>query len=178
MQRDFQTSCDTANHLAGRYLHPAWPDRLKSPNYPARPRERRRMQLANKPIVLVILDGCGYSETTASNAIKAAQTPVWDTLVQQSSHFIKRIGTKRRLPHGQMGNSEVGHMMLMGAGRIIAQNSTRIDEAIADGSFFENKPFVLPLTEPTPLAATYTFKAYSPMAVSTATKTRFTRWLN
>jgi 2,3-bisphosphoglycerate-independent phosphoglycerate mutase len=41
------------------------------------------------------------------------------------------------LPEGQMGNSEVGHMSL-GAGRVVYQNMTRIDAAIADGSFFEN----------------------------------------
>ena len=41
------------------------------------------------------------------------------------------------LPDGQMGNSEVGHLNL-GAGSIVKQDLTRIDDAIADGSFFEN----------------------------------------
>jgi 2,3-bisphosphoglycerate-independent phosphoglycerate mutase len=97
------------------------------------------MQLVPKPIVLVILDGWGHSETTASNAIKAAQTPVWDTLWDNSPRTLLNASEQSAgLPDGQMGNSEVGHM-IMGAGRIIAQNSTRIDRAIADGSFFQNK---------------------------------------
>ena len=86
----------------------------------------------------MILDGWGHSETTASNAIKAAQTPVWDTLWENSPHTLLNASEESAgLPRGQMGNSEVGHM-IMGAGRIIAQNSTRIDGAIADGSFFKN----------------------------------------
>ncbi|MEH6358648.1 MAG: 2,3-bisphosphoglycerate-independent phosphoglycerate mutase [Pseudomonadales bacterium] len=96
------------------------------------------MQQAPKPIVLVILDGWGHSETSASNAINAAQTPVWDTLWENSPRTLLNASEESAgLPNGQMGNSEVGHM-IMGAGRIIAQNSTRIDGAIADGSFFKN----------------------------------------
>jgi 2,3-bisphosphoglycerate-independent phosphoglycerate mutase len=97
------------------------------------------MQQVPKPIVLVILDGWGHSDTTVSNAIKAAQTPVWDTLWENSPHTLLNASEESAgLPAGQMGNSEVGHM-IMGAGRIIAQNSTRIDSAIADGSFFKNR---------------------------------------
>ena len=44
------------------------------------------------------------------------------------------------LPGGQMGNSEVGHMSL-GAGRIVYQNISRIDQAIRDGSFNENPAY-------------------------------------
>jgi 2,3-bisphosphoglycerate-independent phosphoglycerate mutase len=96
------------------------------------------MPQAPKPIVLVILDGWGHSETTASNAIKAAQTPTWDTLWENSPRTLLNASEESAgLPNGQMGNSEVGHM-IMGAGRIIAQNSTRIDKAIATGSFFDN----------------------------------------
>ena len=42
------------------------------------------------------------------------------------------------LPEGQMGNSEVGHLNL-GAGAVVKQDLMRIDEAIEDGSFFENE---------------------------------------
>ena len=41
------------------------------------------------------------------------------------------------LPEGQMGNSEVGHLNL-GAGSVIRQDLTRIDDAIEDGSFAAN----------------------------------------
>ncbi|NLC76877.1 MAG: 2,3-bisphosphoglycerate-independent phosphoglycerate mutase, partial [Clostridia bacterium] len=42
------------------------------------------------------------------------------------------------LPHGQMGNSEVGHLNI-GAGRVVYQELTRINRAIKDGTFFENR---------------------------------------
>ena len=42
------------------------------------------------------------------------------------------------LPEGQMGNSEVGHLNL-GAGAVVKQDLLRIDEAIEDGSFYENE---------------------------------------
>ncbi len=42
------------------------------------------------------------------------------------------------LPEGQMGNSEVGHLNL-GAGRIVYQDLTRINKAIADGELERNR---------------------------------------
>ena len=42
------------------------------------------------------------------------------------------------LPEGQMGNSEVGHLNL-GAGRIVYQDLTRINKAIADGELEGNR---------------------------------------
>lgn len=91
-----------------------------------------------KTALLLILDGWGYREETRHNAIAAAHTPVWDALWQNCPHtLITTSGTAVGLPEGQMGNSEVGHMNL-GAGRVVYQNLTRIDKAIADGSFFTN----------------------------------------
>ncbi|TXS93863.1 2,3-bisphosphoglycerate-independent phosphoglycerate mutase [Parahaliea maris] len=91
-----------------------------------------------KPTVLIVLDGFGYREDTRDNAIANAATPVWDRLWRDSPHtLISGSGLDVGLPDGQMGNSEVGHMSL-GAGRIIYQNITRIDKAIADGSFDTN----------------------------------------
>ena len=89
-----------------------------------------------KPIILTILDGWGYRAETYGNAIAQARKPTYDallrdfpsTLLQASEHFVG-------LPDGQMGNSEVGHLNL-GAGRIVRMDMTRIDTAIADGSFF------------------------------------------
>jgi 2,3-bisphosphoglycerate-independent phosphoglycerate mutase len=89
-----------------------------------------------KPIVLTILDGWGFRAATHGNAIALARKPVYDgllrdfpnTLLHASDHFVG-------LPDGQMGNSEVGHLNL-GAGRIVRMDMTRIDLAIADGSFF------------------------------------------
>ena len=92
-------------------------------------------------MVLIILDGWGYREDPEDNAIYAAKTPVWDELWEKAPHtLISSSGRDVGLPDGQMGNSEVGHMSL-GAGRVVYQNITRIDAAIDDGSFFNNKAY-------------------------------------
>jgi 2,3-bisphosphoglycerate-independent phosphoglycerate mutase len=92
--------------------------------------------------LLLILDGWGHREETEHNAIRAAHTPVWDSLWSGCAHtLITTSGVAVGLPKGQMGNSEVGHMNL-GAGRVVYQNLTRIDKAIEDGTFFLNEPLV------------------------------------
>ena len=91
-----------------------------------------------KPYVLVILDGWGYREDTDHNAIANGHTPNWDNLWSNQPHtLISGSGMDVGLPHGQMGNSEVGHMNL-GAGRVVYQDFTRITKAIETGDFFEN----------------------------------------
>jgi 2,3-bisphosphoglycerate-independent phosphoglycerate mutase len=95
-----------------------------------------------KPIILTILDGWGFRAETHGNAIAQARKPTYDrllreypnTLLRASEHFVG-------LPDGQMGNSEVGHLNL-GAGRIVRMDMTRIDSAIADGSFFADPTLV------------------------------------
>ena len=94
--------------------------------------------MKKKTVALFILDGFGYSETSESNAIEAAHSPIWDHLWKDYPHsLIETSGLAVGLPEGQMGNSEVGHMNL-GAGRVVYQNFTKIDKAIEDGDFFEN----------------------------------------
>jgi 2,3-bisphosphoglycerate-independent phosphoglycerate mutase len=94
--------------------------------------------MSKKTVALFILDGFGYSDTSKSNAIEAANSPHWDHLWgNYPSTLIQTSGLAVGLPDGQMGNSEVGHMNL-GAGRIVYQNFTRISKAIDDGDFFEN----------------------------------------
>lgn len=96
------------------------------------------MSAVPKPLVLMILDGFGYSENTQSNAVAAADTPVLNRLVARYPHgLISGSGMDVGLPDGQMGNSEVGHMNL-GAGRVVYQDLTRVTKAIRDGVFFEN----------------------------------------
>lgn len=95
-----------------------------------------------KPTVLIILDGWGHRETQTHNAIAAANTPNWDQLWQTYPHsLIEGSGHAVGLPNDQMGNSEVGHLT-MGAGRIVYQELTRIDTAIAEGNFFTNPVLV------------------------------------
>ena len=87
----------------------------------------------------MILDGWGLAEPGPGNAISQAETPVFDRLWGSCPHTtLSASGRDVGLPDGQMGNSEVGHLNL-GAGAVVKQDLLRIDEAIADGSFFENE---------------------------------------
>ncbi len=84
--------------------------------------------------MLVVLDGWGWREDTADNAIRLARTPNFDRLWNECPHaFLRASGEDVGLPHGQMGNSEVGHLNI-GAGRVVMQDLPRIDAAVADGS--------------------------------------------
>ena len=93
--------------------------------------------------LLIVLDGWGHAEAPGDpaqreNAIAAAHTPVWDRLWAQAPNTLLSASSEEvGLPTGQMGNSEVGHMNL-GAGRVMRQDLTRIDHALATGDFFAN----------------------------------------
>ena len=94
------------------------------------------------PVLLLILDGFGYREEADFNAIAQARKPNWDRLWREYPHtLIKTSSLDVGLPHGQMGNSEVGHLNI-GAGRVVYQDLTKVDLAIADGSFFGNPALV------------------------------------
>ncbi|MGH2535495.1 MAG: 2,3-bisphosphoglycerate-independent phosphoglycerate mutase [Thermomicrobiales bacterium] len=94
---------------------------------------------STKPVVLVVLDGWGIGRDEPGNAVLAANTSVMDRLSRTyPTATLKTSGEAVGLPDGQMGNSEVGHLNL-GAGFIVYQWITRIDRAIADGSFFRNE---------------------------------------
>ena len=96
------------------------------------------MNTVKSPLVLLILDGFGYSDDTKYNAISSAVAPTWQKLWDNNPKtLIHTSGLAVGLPEGQMGNSEVGHMTL-GAGRVVYQNFTRINKAIAEGDFFTN----------------------------------------
>ncbi|MEK9645591.1 MAG: 2,3-bisphosphoglycerate-independent phosphoglycerate mutase [Alphaproteobacteria bacterium] len=95
-------------------------------------------QDALRPVVLCVLDGWGYREDAANNAIVPANAPNFFRMWSQYPHaFIDTCGIDVGLPQGQMGNSEVGHMNL-GAGRVVNQEIRRIDAAIEDGSIAAN----------------------------------------
>jgi 2,3-bisphosphoglycerate-independent phosphoglycerate mutase len=83
--------------------------------------------------MLVILDGWGWREEAADNAIRQAKTPAFDRLWQTGPHgFLHTCGNDVGLPDGQMGNSEVGHLNI-GAGRVVMQDLPRIGAAIKSG---------------------------------------------
>src|SRR5687767_2923611 len=90
-------------------------------------------------VALVILDGWGLAEPGEGNAISLARTPTMDLLTERyPDTTLSASGRDVGLPDGQMGNSEVGHLNL-GAGSVVKQDLARIDDAIADGSFFANE---------------------------------------
>ena len=92
------------------------------------------MTQAIRPVMLVILDGFGWREDAADNAVRQARKPNFDRLWQSCPHaFLHTSGRDVGLPDGQMGNSEVGHLNI-GAGRVVMQELPRIGHAIQDGS--------------------------------------------
>jgi len=95
-----------------------------------------------KPLILIILDGWGYSPKTEANAIALARKPTYDRLLRDYPNtLIHTSGPFVGLPEGQMGNSEVGHLNI-GAGRIVHMDITRIDLMIQNGDFFSHPTLV------------------------------------
>lgn len=91
---------------------------------------------------LIIMDGYGLAPASDSNAVSLAKKPFLDQAMKDYPHSVLHTsGEAVGLPNGQMGNSEVGHLNL-GAGRVVFQSLSRINQAIKDGSFFENKAFL------------------------------------
>ncbi len=92
-----------------------------------------------KTYLLLIMDGWGVGPEDRSNAIFLADPLYYRRLLDTYPNtLLEASGEAVGLPAGQMGNSEVGHAN-MGAGRIIYQDFLRINNAIRDGSFYENK---------------------------------------
>src|SRR5262245_30630022 len=104
------------------------------------------MKARNTPLVLIVLDGFGYSARREGNAIALARTPHFDqwyssypnTLIEASGQYVG-------LRAGQMGNSEVGHLNI-GAGRIVRMDTSRIDHAIETGELFRNEALINAMT--------------------------------
>src|SRR3954454_10740598 len=98
-----------------------------------------------RPVILIIRDGWGINpggrEKREENgdATLLAQTPFHDGLYRDyPGGRLSASGLDVGLPEGQMGNSEVGHLNL-GAGRIVYQDLTRINKAIAEGELARNR---------------------------------------
>lgn len=83
-----------------------------------------------KKVALLILDGWGIGDKSASDAIYHASTPFYDSMLKKYPNASLRTdGEFVGLPEGQMGNSEVGHLNL-GAGRVVYQDLVRINKSI------------------------------------------------
>lgn len=97
--------------------------------------------MENKRLILCIMDGFGIREETYGNAIKNANTPNLDFLFKEYQFSLLDASEESvGLPIGQMGNSEVGHMNI-GAGRVVYQSLTLINNKIKDKTFFSNEKF-------------------------------------
>jgi 2,3-bisphosphoglycerate-independent phosphoglycerate mutase len=89
--------------------------------------------------VLIVLDGWGLAPDGPGNAVSLASTPVFDSLWTSCPHCqLTASGRAVGLPEGQMGNSEVGHLNL-GAGAVVMQDLTRLDEAASSGELASNE---------------------------------------
>lgn len=93
-------------------------------------------------ILLIILDGWGMREEKWGNMIARAETPHFESLWTNYPHsLLQASGEAVGMPPGTVGNSESGHLHL-GAGRRILLDRVRIDQAIKEGSFFQNEAFL------------------------------------
>ena len=120
--------------LGGRVLRP---DRGRPPTTMSLPAGPGKLPVPS--VCLVILDGWGLAEPGPGNAVSMASTPVFDELWGSYPHTtLTACGRAVGLPDGQMGNSEVGHLNL-GAGAVVRQDLTRIDDAVAEGELAENE---------------------------------------
>ena len=95
--------------------------------------------MKNRPVCLIIMDGYGLAEPSTTNAVSLASKPNLDRIFNTyDSKTLNASGEAVGLPDGQMGNSEVGHMNI-GAGRIVWQSLSRINNSIKTGEFNSNE---------------------------------------
>jgi 2,3-bisphosphoglycerate-independent phosphoglycerate mutase len=92
-------------------------------------------------VLLLILDGWGLGDGGPGDLVAQATTPVMDHLWAAWPHTqLAASGPAVGMPRGTVGNSEAGHLHL-GAGRVVPADRVRINQALADGSFYENSAF-------------------------------------
>ncbi len=95
-----------------------------------------------RPVILIILDGWGWSRERLGNAILTAKTPNLDFIKSKFPFFLLQAsGPAVGLPPLKEGNSETGHLAI-GSGRVVIQHLSIIDQAFRNGSFFENDTFL------------------------------------
>jgi 2,3-bisphosphoglycerate-independent phosphoglycerate mutase len=95
-----------------------------------------------KRVLMLVTDGWGHNDSDYGNLILKAETPVMDALKAICPNvLIQASGEAVGLPEGTVGNSESGHIHL-GAGRVIPSDRVRIQQAMDDGSYYENEAFL------------------------------------
>jgi 2,3-bisphosphoglycerate-independent phosphoglycerate mutase len=96
---------------------------------------------SQKRVLLLILDGWGLGDGGPGDLIAAAHTPFMDQLLASWPHArLAAAGPAVGMPPGTVGNSEAGHLHI-GAGRVVPADRVRIDQALEDGSFYQNPAF-------------------------------------
>lgn len=97
-----------------------------------------KITMSHNKVLLMILDGWGEGNGSKSDVIANASTPNMDGLKAKFAHAkLMACGEDVGLPHGQMGNSEVGHLNI-GAGRVVYQDLVRINKEIKDNVIGSN----------------------------------------
>jgi 2,3-bisphosphoglycerate-independent phosphoglycerate mutase len=100
-----------------------------------------REEGTQRRVLLLILDGWGLGDGGPGDLIAAADTPFMDDLLASWPHTqLQAAGPAVGMPPGTVGNSEAGHLHI-GAGRVVPADRVRIDQALEDGSFYENEAF-------------------------------------
>lgn len=99
-------------------------------------------QVHKKPYVLVVIDGLGIANDQPDNPVEMAHTPNLNMLREKYYHTsLAAAGVDVGLMPNQDGNSEAGHMNI-GAGRVVGQDVSIINQSIANGTFFKNSAFI------------------------------------
>jgi 2,3-bisphosphoglycerate-independent phosphoglycerate mutase len=97
---------------------------------------------AGRRVLLLILDGWGIGDGGQGDLIAGADTPVMDDLLTSWPNTqLRAAGPAVGMPEGTVGNSEAGHLHI-GAGRVVPADRVRLEQALEDGSWFENEAFL------------------------------------
>lgn len=99
----------------------------------------RTASVSMSKAILVVMDGVGLRDEKEGNALKQAETPNLDRMMEEYGYEeLEASGAAVGLPEGYTGNSEVGHLH-MGAGRRVPQRLTRINQAIENNELRKNE---------------------------------------
>ncbi|MCS6874912.1 MAG: 2,3-bisphosphoglycerate-independent phosphoglycerate mutase [Pyrinomonadaceae bacterium] len=96
-------------------------------------------KIERRPLVIVVVEGLGYTDKQEGNAVALAHMPYYDEIkAKYPFTLLEASGERVGLPKGMPGNSQVGYMNI-GAGRVVKPLIVKIKEAIETGKFYENE---------------------------------------
>ncbi len=92
----------------------------------------------SRQVILVILDGWGYSALKKGNALAQANLPFFNNSWSNFPHTLLNASAESvGLRWGELGGSQVGHMTI-GSGRVFPAFLSVITEAIKNKTFYSN----------------------------------------